>query len=146
MRTGALLGALLGFLALAFLRRHTDVVEVRGRSMAPALLPGDRLIVARLAPRAGDVVLAADPRTPQRELIKRAVSADERGVVLRGDNAAASTDARAFGALPASAVSWRVVLRYWPVGRIGPIGPPPRSFDEGGEAACAFPETLIAGG
>ena len=146
MRVGALFGVLLGFLALAFVRRHLDAVEVRGGSMAPTLLPGDRLLVARLAPRVGQVVLAADPRVPGRELIKRVVSADEHGVVLRGDNPAASTDARAFGALPASAASWRAVLRYWPVGRIGPIAPAPRSFDEGGEAACAFPEALIAGG
>ena len=34
-------------LAALALRRRLDVVEVRGRSMAPTLLPGDRLLVAR---------------------------------------------------------------------------------------------------
>jgi len=150
MRPGGLIWPLLGLLALAVARRHLDVVEVRGRSMAPTLVPGDRLLVARRSPRIGDVVLAPDPRAPHRELIKRVATADERGLVLRGDNPAASTDARAFGALPRAAVRWRVVGRYWPPNRIGVVGSPatPRSLaplDEGGEPACAFPEALIAG-
>jgi signal peptidase I len=114
--------ALLAVLVGRVLRRRLDVVEVRGRSMAPALLPGDRLLVARLGPpRVGDVVLAADPRDPRRELIKR-VSTLDGGVVLRGDNRPLSSDARTFGALPSSAVRWRVVGRYWPADRIGRVG------------------------
>ncbi|MBA3587041.1 MAG: nickel-type superoxide dismutase maturation protease [Chloroflexi bacterium] len=111
------LGASLG-------RRRLDVVEVRGRSMSPTLIPGDRLVVARLGSRAGDVVLVRDPRDPSRELIKRAVCVDHSGVVLRGDNPAASTDARTFGSVPAATVSWRVVLRYWPIHRAGRLPPP----------------------
>ena len=72
MRPGALAWALLALLGWAFARRTFDVVEVRGRSMVPTLLPGDRLLVARLPARAGDVVLAADPRVRERELIKMA--------------------------------------------------------------------------
>jgi signal peptidase I len=152
MRRGAILPPLLALVTLVIARRYLDVVEVRGRSMAPALLPGDRLLVARLPGRAGDVVLATDPRAPFRELIKRVVATDERGVMLRGDNAAYSTDGRAFGALPASAVEWRVIGRYWPLGRLGPIGGAPTPMadldvvEEGGEPACTFPEALIAGG
>jgi signal peptidase I len=150
MRPGGLIWPLLGSLAVGLALRRFDVVEVRGRSMAPTLLPGDRLLVARLPLRVGDVVLAADPRAPQRELIKRVASVGERGLILRGDNPAASTDARTFGALPLGAVRWRVVGRYWPLTRIGVVGGPatPAAFegvDEGGESACAFPETLIAG-
>lgn len=130
------------------LRRRLDVVEVRGRSMAPALLPGDRLLVARLGPpRVGDVVLAADPRDWRRELIKRVAALDVGGVTLRGDNPSESTDARTFGALPPAVVRWRVVGRYWPANRIGPV--PPVSelhpIEQGGEPACSFPEALIAG-
>jgi hypothetical protein len=117
--------------------------------MAPTLLPGDRLLVARLPARVGDVVLATDPRAPERELVKRVASIDEFGVKLRGDNPAASTDARAFGSVPVGAIGWRAVLRYWPAERIGPVPAAPDSFvtvDAGGEPACMFPEALIAGG
>jgi nickel-type superoxide dismutase maturation protease len=87
--------------------------------MAPTLLPGDRLLVARLSVRVGDIVLAADPRRPERELIKRVAAIDGRGITLRGDQSAASTDARTFGAIPADAVTWRAVARYWPIDRLG---------------------------
>lgn len=107
-------------------RRWLDVVEVRGGSMAPALLPGDRLLVesrtyeAR-APRSGELVLAADPRMPERELIKRVATIDEGAASadLRGDARDASTDSREFGAVPLSAIRWRAAYRYWPPGRIG---------------------------
>jgi nickel-type superoxide dismutase maturation protease len=150
MRPGALVSFLLALLALAVARRNLDVVEVRGRSMAPTLLPGDRLLVARRPARRGDVVLARDPRDPRRELIKRVASADERGLVLRGDNPSASTDARAFGALLPETVRWRVVGRYWPMHRLGTVSREPApsplgTVGEGGEPACAFPEALIAG-
>ena len=125
-------------------RRYLDVVEVRGRSMAPALWSGDRLLVIRGGSRVGDIVLARDPRDPGRELIKRVARIDRSGVVLRGDNPAASTDARTFGIVPANAVGWRVAWRYWPPARVGRV--PPAPIVEGGESACAFPEALSAGG
>ncbi|MGH2402670.1 MAG: S26 family signal peptidase [Candidatus Limnocylindria bacterium] len=150
MRPAGLVWPLLVVAALVGARRWLDVVEVRGRSMAPTLLPGDRLLVARLPARPGDVVLAADPRARERELVKRVTNVDGLGLTLRGDNPAFSTDARHFGALPAAAAGWRVVLRYWPLDRIGRIPPAPPStrldrLDEGGEPACTFPEALIAG-
>jgi nickel-type superoxide dismutase maturation protease len=129
-------------------RRWIDVVEVRGRSMAPTLEPGDRLVVvrSRRRPRTGDVVLALDPRDAGRELVKRVARVDDAGgLTLRGDNAAFSTDARAFGALPVSAIRWRVAVRYWPMRRAARIPPAPMLVDEGGEPACAFPEALIVG-
>jgi nickel-type superoxide dismutase maturation protease len=149
MRSGSLIGLLLAVAALLVARARLDVVQVRGRSMAPTLLPGDRLLVARLPARVGDIVLAHDPREPRRELIKRVAAVDAEGVVLRGDNAAASTDARTFGAVPAEAAAWRVVGRYWPADRIGrvPSAPALRPVpDDGGEPACTFPDALIAGG
>ena len=91
--------------------------------MAPALLPGDRLIVARRSgrPRVGEVVVVADPRGARRELIKRVASVGPDGVVLLGDNPAYSTDARDFGSVPAAAVEWRAVVRYWPPSRVGRV-------------------------
>lgn len=144
-------GALLLGAAITALRR-LDVVAVRGGSMAPALLPGDRLLVARLAraPRIGEVVLAADPRERDRELIKRVTAVRGGAVTLRGDAPHASTDSRVFGTVPAAAIRWHAILRTWPLARAGAIpGLPPRPaldpVDEGGEPACTFPEALIAG-
>ena len=98
-----------------------DVVAVTGDSMSPALRAGDRLLVEsrtyrRRLPRVGEVVVAPDPREPERELVKRvtAVDAQRSLVELRGDAPEASTDSRLFGPVPASAVRWRVVGRYWP--------------------------------
>jgi nickel-type superoxide dismutase maturation protease len=107
-------------------RRWLDVVEVRGDSMAPSLLPGDRLLVEsrsyeRRSPRPGEVVLAADPRDPDRELIKRVAGVDDAASAaeLRGDAPQASTDSREFGAVPLSAIRWRAAFRYWPPERAG---------------------------
>jgi nickel-type superoxide dismutase maturation protease len=99
------------------------VVEVQGGSMAPNLLPGDRLLVESLTfrrrlPRSGEVVLAIDPRAPERELIKR-VHAGGAELELRGDAPEASTDSRTFGSVPATQVRWRAALRYWPPRRAG---------------------------
>lgn len=146
MRLTAIGAALAAFGVVLAARHALDVVEVRGLSMAPALLPGDRLLVARLRPRVGDVVLARDPRTPDRELVKRVAAIDAAGVHLRGDNPAASTDARAFGAVPASGVRWRAILRTWPAGRFGWVPSRPAFIDQGGESACPLPEALLAGG
>ena len=124
----AILRGLTGPLVLAGVaalvaRRWIDTVEVRGRSMAPALEPGDRLLVVRRRGpvRPGDVVLALDPRDASRELVKRVARVDDGGVELRGDHAEASTDARTFGTLPESAVAWRAVARYWPLDRLGRV-------------------------
>lgn len=126
MRSRGLIWPLALLLGAMAARRWTDVVEVRGRSMLPTLLPGDRLLVVRAGdPRPADVVLATDPRASGREMIKRVACIDASGVHLRGDNSAASTDARAFGPVPVASVEWRAVLRYWPPDRIGRIPPAP---------------------
>jgi len=139
----------LALVALFAARRWFDVVEVRGRSMTPALQPGDRLLIARGRPAAGAVAVTPDPRAPGRELIKRVTRVDEAGIHLRGDNPRASTDARTFGPVPDASVRWRAVMRYWPLSRAGRIPPASSLLEpvvEGGEPACAFPEALIAGG
>ena len=122
----ALLGAAAGIGAGVAASRWLDVVEVRGGSMAPTLLPGDRLVVesrtfTRRPPRAGEVVLAADPRQGERELIKRVASVDPLSATadLRGDAPEASTDSRVFGAIPLSEIRWRAAFRYWPPHRAG---------------------------
>ena len=147
MRPWRLAPLLIAVPTLAALRA-LDVVEVRGRSMAPTLLPGDRLLVMRGRPRPGDVVVAPDPRGGRRELVKRVAAVGPQGVTLRGDNPVASTDARAFGEVGGDQVTWRAIARIWPADRIGRIPAAPSILDplvEGGEPACAFPEALVAG-
>ena len=106
--------------------RWLDLVEVVGDSMAPTLRPGDLLVAERLtycrrAPRNGEIVLVADPRDPARELIKRVVGVEADGVELRGEDPVRSTDSRTFGPVPASAIRWRAVARYWPPRRAGRV-------------------------
>jgi nickel-type superoxide dismutase maturation protease len=122
----ALLGVAAGIAAGATASRWLDVVEVHGGSMAPALLAGDRLLVESRsyrsrAPRPGEVVLAADPREAERELIKRVATVDEAAAAadLRGDAPDKSTDSRDFGAVPLSTIRWRAAFRYWPPERAG---------------------------
>jgi nickel-type superoxide dismutase maturation protease len=98
-------------MALVVLRPRRVIVE--GRSMEPALAPGDRLVVVRARRlRPGDVVAVRDPRYPRRLLVKRVSSAAFDEIVVHGDNAAESTDSRAFGAISRRAVVGRVVHRY----------------------------------
>jgi len=97
-------------------------VVVEGGSMEPTLAPGDRLLVARTrAVRAGDIVAVRDRRDHRRVLVKRVGAVLEDGIVLRGDNPGASTDSRSFGPVPARAVLGRVVRRYAPAWRAGPV-------------------------
>jgi nickel-type superoxide dismutase maturation protease len=89
-------------------------VEVHGTSMSPTFEPGDRLLlVRRFRPlRAGDLVALPDPRDASRRLVKRVVAVRGGVVEVRGDNEAASTDSRDFGAVRTTSVRHLVVRRY----------------------------------
>ena len=120
----------------AALWRSVHRVEVAGASMAPALLPGDRLVVIGLPwlpqpwPERGAVVALRDPRLPGRILIKRVAAVDRVLGTLEvlGDHREASTDSREFGPVPRSSLVGRAVYRYAPRGRSGP-GPWPEEYD-----------------
>jgi signal peptidase I len=101
---------------------------VAGRSMEPALLPGDRVLVDRWTygyrdPRVGEIVLLEGPSG--RPMVKRVSSLREPraadGLWVVGDNVAHSADSRQFGPLPATRLRGRVVCRYWPPSRAGPV-------------------------
>ena len=95
-------------------------VEVRGDSMRPALVPGDRLVVLRtrrLHP--GHLVALVDPRAAGRLVVKRVATASRHEVTVLGDNASASTDSRHYGAVPTTAVRGRAIYRYAPEPRRG---------------------------
>jgi type IV secretory pathway protease TraF len=105
-------------------------VEVAGRSMVPALLPGDWLVATRRGRiRRGSVVVLAHPDRPL-ELVKRVrgvpgdrvdgwlLGSDE--YLVLGDNPGASSDGRRFGPVPRRAIEGIVRLRYWPAPRLVP--------------------------
>ena len=73
----------------------------------------NRLAYRRADPRPGDLVVVRDPRQRSRVLLKRIdrAAGDGRWLVL-GDNAAASTDSRAFGAVDKEQIVGKVLLQY----------------------------------
>ncbi|CAN5291872.1 hypothetical protein BH20ACT5_BH20ACT5_08070 [soil metagenome] len=90
-------------------------ILVHGRSMTPALRPGDMLVVRYRAPvRPGDLVVARFAALPDRLVVKRAVRPVEGGWWVQGDNGGGSDDSRRYGA---AEVLGRVIWRYWPLVR-----------------------------
>jgi hypothetical protein len=141
MRPRALIWVFVAIAAVAAALRWLDVVEVRGGSMVPTLLPGDRLLVVRAHPRLHDVVLARDLRQPTRELVKRVAATDRAGIALAGDNRSASTDA----IVDPAAVRWRAVLRTWPPRRVGRIPRAPNDGTRSAGAGCSTVRTEFTG-
>jgi len=114
-------------LALVVVARRWRLVrvEVQGPSMAPTLLPGDRLVIVTTRHvRPGQVIAVSDPRDPARTLVKRVAALGSEGVEIVGDNPAGSTDSRTFGPVPAGTVIGRAVYRYAPAERVGRIRGP----------------------
>lgn len=110
-------------------------VAIKGRSMAPTLLPGDHVLVRPVRRlRRRDLVVVRDPDLNGNWVIKRvaalpgeSVTVGGRtlhagaGIVLLGDNAEHSTDSRHYGAVPLDAVHGRAWYRYAPADRAGRI-------------------------
>jgi nickel-type superoxide dismutase maturation protease len=102
-------------------------VAVAERSMEPALRPGDWLLVRRtivagrpLRVRPGQVVVACHPGRPDLLIVKRAARREPGGWWLASDNpAAGAVDSRAFGAVPASLIEGRMLVRYRRARRAG---------------------------
>lgn len=57
-------------------------LQVQNNEMAPSILAGDWVLWLPLAPRAGDVVLLADPTEPQRRVLRRVVGLPGQEVEL----------------------------------------------------------------
>ncbi len=82
--------------------------------MSPTLQSGDHLLVLRLTPRPGRLVVVRDPRQPSRILVKRCTAVGDGTVEVQGDNTAHSTDSRTFGVVPRRLMIGRPVYRYAP--------------------------------
>jgi nickel-type superoxide dismutase maturation protease len=92
------------------------------RSMEPALRPGDWLLVVRrtmalrrlVRVRPGQLVVARHPEQPGMLIVKRAQWREGGAWWLASDNPAApgAEDSSAYGAVPASLIEGRVLLRY----------------------------------
>ncbi len=80
--------------------------------MEPALRHGDRLIHAGVAYRAGDIVVARDPRDPDRWIVKRVASLGPGRVLLASD-----LEAHEALVVGPDAIVGRALLRYRPLRR-----------------------------
>ena len=107
---------LLDFTLWVLRRRRRFCVE--NVSMLPTLQPGQEVLVdlgayRKSVPRVGEIVVAAPRARPGLRAIKRVgeVLPDGR-IVLLGDNPAASTDSRAFGAVAPEEILGRVTCRF----------------------------------
>ena len=103
-------------------------VAVRGHSMEPTLRDGDWLLVdpeayARRPPRSGELVVARDPRSADRVLVKRVAAVENYGATLglAGDHPAHAEDGTAGVSVAASSVLGRPWFRYWPSERFGRV-------------------------
>lgn len=107
-----------------FARRDLLVVDVRGRSMEPHLIAGDRLLCSRSAQRwRGAIVVrrVSRPNSTESYQVKRllGLGGDQINGIrvpagscwLQGDNATASTDSRHFGPVPFDEVVGVAVAR-----------------------------------
>jgi signal peptidase I len=99
-------------------------VAVSGHSMEPGLLDGDWILVepTQALVRPGDVIVARDPRKPDRLLLKRVLELDAAGpLMLAGDHPAHVNEANAIGPVDPNLVVGRPWFRYWPLARFGPL-------------------------
>ena len=115
-----------------WLWRSRRRVEVVGNSMAPTLQPGDQVFwnpkaYTHTAPTIGELVIAQDPRLPQRSLIKRVTAVQGLHEIhgsqgqrqgqnsmeyeLSGDNPGESTDSRHFGRVRSDQILGQVTSR-----------------------------------
>jgi signal peptidase I len=100
------------------------LATVRGRSMLPTLVDGDRLLVRYGAvPSPGDLVvvrLPADSSGEPRPLaVKRAARAEPDGWWVERDNPAEGVDSWSVGVVRHRDLVAVVVARAWPVWRKG---------------------------
>lgn len=88
------------------------LIKVAGRSMVPALAPGDWILVRKSSdglPQPGEVVIIRHPVANEKILVKRVRSNGQKTFSVGSDNPFEGSDSRHFGSLPAEACLGRVV-------------------------------------
>jgi nickel-type superoxide dismutase maturation protease len=115
-------------LAIAVMRWRPFRIAVEGRSMLPALQPGEFLLAVRSRRlRRGALVVLEHPGRTGLEIVKRVAALPGEGDLapnqlwVVGEAAEASTDSRVFGPVERSAIRGVVVMRYWPPSRAGRV-------------------------
>lgn len=87
-------------------------VAVAGDSMEPTFAEGDWLLVRWTGPfKTGQVVVVEQESRPGVFLIKRLINFEGGKYWVEGDNQSKSTDSRQWGALDASEVRGRILMR-----------------------------------
>ena len=86
---------------------------VRGESMRPTLLPGQKVLVNKLSyfffsPKTGDIVVVKNPEDG-RLMIKRVEKIANGTYSVVGDNPKRSTDSRVFGPVTKRAIIGKVI-------------------------------------
>jgi nickel-type superoxide dismutase maturation protease len=123
------LAALLGLLALFIYLATAQLAlpwMVSGRSMEPTLRAGDMVIVdlwsyRQRRPREGEIVLFSGAEPASAPMVKRVANRTGSTFWLLGDNLEMSNDSRHFGPVPEERIRGRLVWRYWPLSRAGPV-------------------------
>jgi nickel-type superoxide dismutase maturation protease len=76
-------------------------LRVQGQSMSPTLEDGDHVLFRPSTTASpGDIVVCRHPFRTDTRIIKRVLEQGPDGLILRGDNPAASTDSAQLGRIP----------------------------------------------
>ncbi len=94
------------------MRFPVAIYRVAERSMEPAIMQGDYLLVLRTHKKfkAGDVVVLRHP-TKDMEIVKRIRSITSDGIFVTGDNDRQSDDSRSFGPVSARIITGKMLAR-----------------------------------